>query len=59
MFVYKLRYIANVIIKIVIRTKSKMTEKPKTSIEDLFRNPKNGKYLKVVARELDNLSRVD
>jgi hypothetical protein len=28
-----------------------MIEKPKTNIEELLKNPKNGKYLKVVARE--------
>ena len=28
-----------------------MIDKPKTDIEELFKNPKNGKYLKVVARK--------
>lgn len=28
-----------------------MNVKPKTNIEELLKNPKNGKYLKVVARK--------
>lgn len=30
---------------------SKMIDKPKTNIEELLKNPSNGKYLKVVARK--------
>jgi hypothetical protein len=30
-------------------------EKPKTNIKHLFTNPKNGKYLKIVARKYVNL----
>lgn len=31
-----------------------MTEKPRTNIEELFKNPRNGKYLKIVARKSIN-----
>lgn len=31
-----------------------MIDKPRTDIQELLRNPKNGKYLKVVARNYSN-----
>jgi hypothetical protein len=35
-----------------------MCDKPKTDIGELLKSPKNGKYLKVVARKLLNVNKL-
>lgn len=37
------------------KTKTLIPMKQATSIEDLLKNPSNGKYLKVVARKTSNI----